>query len=216
MQKNDNFLLNIERKDTPYQITFKGAARTPTLDPVNKIPDLAIVPDQLDIPSLRVPAKPTAESVTPEPPEKLLSTYEMEVMVDVSASMAESCEVEGDSKFEWCHQQIKDLTRRLTPYKKLMTITTFNNTVFTEERCTPFKLEHIFASGGVDKGTDLVTPLGEALERADKIIHSREMPGRKVMLVIITDGKPNIPRDVSGIYRAIIDFTQGLANQDQG
>jgi hypothetical protein len=217
VQKGDTFLLNIERSGTPYQIVFKGVPLKPAVDPLKTIPEVSIPTHQRDIPILPITKKTSSEHAEDyeDKSVQVLKKYEIEILIDISGSMSQADGTDGDSKFEWCHLQLKDLVKKLEPYKRTMTITTFNDGFITDENCLPLKVEHIFGTTGLGGGTDLVDPLSAGLERANKIIHSRTTPGRKVLIAVITDGMPNIPSDPKVVNRAIIDFTQCLDNRDQ-
>jgi hypothetical protein len=214
VQKGDTFLLNIERQGSPYQIVFKGVARMATLDPVKTIPVLEITPGHRDVPILPNTQKTTAE-IAPKNTEKVLTKYEIEILIDISGSMNDADGTDGLSKFEWCHRQVKDLVKRLEPYKRTMTITTFNTGFDTEKNCLPARVENIFGTTGQGGGTDLVDPLNASFERAQKIVKSRTKPDKKVLIAVITDGMPNVPRDSHVVNKAIVDFTQCLDNADQ-
>lgn len=209
VQKDSNtFCLNIERKGTPYQIVFTGVGEKATLDPSGKIPSLSVPLGQRDIPQLPIETAKTEKS---PPKEKALTKYDIELIIDISGSMSASEGTGNLSKFQWCHEQVRDLSRKLAPYERTLTITTFNQSFSTEENCTSERVESVYANTTPAGGTDLVDPLKASFERARRVTSSQ----RKALIAVITDGMPNIPRDPSEVNRAIVDFTQGLYNADQ-
>jgi hypothetical protein len=211
VQKDENtFCLNIERQGKPYQIIFTGVAEKPLLDPAKPAPVLVGTAGKRDIPQLPVTEQTRSEVVAP-PKEKALIKYDIELVIDISGSMNEVDGTDGLSKFEWCHDQVRDLARRLAPYQRTLTITTFNNQFETEENCSVDRVEEIYANTRPHGGTDLVDPLNASLNRASGVIGGP----RRALIAVITDGLPNVPRDPTEVNRAIIRFTQRLANADQ-
>jgi len=208
VQKDDNtFHLNIERKGAQYQIIFAGVAEKSNLDPVKK--DASIDADK----------EPAKEKVieksidaAPEPREKALLKYDIEILIDISGSMKQVDGTDGVSKFEWCHRQIMDLADRLRPYQKRLAITTFNDQFFMEENCSVDEVERVFATTVPEKGTDLLAPLESAMRRGE---NRGLVTGKRSMIVVITDGLPNIPSDPTSINHMITRFTQHLSYPDQ-
>jgi hypothetical protein len=131
---------------------------------------------------------------------------------DISGSMNEVDGTGSLSKFQWCHEQISHLAEMLAPYNKTFTITTFNRTFQTVQNCTPEKIEQIYSTIQPNGGTDLVDPLMERLGAA-RARHSAG--GKPVVIAVITDGEPNIPRDPKVVNQALIKFTQSLSAPDQ-
>jgi hypothetical protein len=152
-------------------------------------------------------------SKNPEPePEKKLVPYDVELIIDITGSMNEVDGTGNLSKFDWCHEQVRGLAGRLNPYHKTLTITTFNNTFQTRDNCTPEEVENIYASIHPRGGTDLVDPL-EA--RLDAALAKHRASKRPVLIAVITDGEPNIPRDPHVVNQAIIAATQRMNDPDE-
>jgi hypothetical protein len=205
VQKDDNtFYLNIERKGVPYQIILTGAAdlnrlggvkRTATLD--TSASDTNLSADLKNSPETRA---------------KSLLKYEIELLIDVSGSMEQEDGTDGQSKFAWCHDQVMALAQKLGPYRKQLTITSFNNSSATEESCSVERVEQVFAATRPSGGTDLLHPLQAAMIRGESRTRGS---GQRSMIVVITDGLPNIPADPKAINQMIVDFTQRLKSPDQ-
>ena len=145
-------------------------------------------------------------------PTKKLLSYDIELIIDITGSMA-WVDGTGDlTKFQWCHEQVRNLAQQLAPYHKTITITTFNTSHTTMEGCTPEKVEQIYATIEPSGNTDLVDPLVDRLNVA-LIKHKRN--GHPVLIVVITDGLPNVPKDPGVVNRALIDFTHQLSDPDE-
>jgi hypothetical protein len=145
-------------------------------------------------------------------PTKKLLSYDIELIIDITGSM-DWIDGTGDlSKFQWCHEQVRNLAQQLAPYHKTITITTFNTTDSTMERCDPEKVEQTYATIEPSGNTDLVDPL---VDRLNAALIKHKDNGRPVLIVVITDGLPNVPRDPSVVNRALIDFTHQLRGTDE-
>lgn len=209
VQSGDTFCLNIERDGKPYQIIFKGVAQKASLDQVKAAPALASKTEDNRL--LGGTSTPDAA-----PREKALLKYDIEILIDISGSMNEVDGSDGLSKFEWCHRQIRDLSRRLAPYKRSLTITTFNQGFQTEGECSAERVEAIFGSTTPGGNTNLLDPLNAALERARSVTsRGTAQSQRRALVAVITDGMPNIPRNPHEVNDLIVSFTQTMKDPDQ-
>ena len=141
--------------------------------------------------------------------QKLLP-YDIKLIIDISGSMNEVDGTANLTKFQWCQEQISNLARQLSAYNKNIAITLFNADYQIIEGCTPAKLEQIFNKIQPRGGTDLVDPLLANLNNA-LVKYQERQPS---LIVVITDGLPNIPNDPRVINQAVIDFTQKLNKSD--
>jgi len=139
--------------------------------------------------------------------EKKLAQYNIEVIIDISGSMGDADGTGNQSKFEWCHDQVRTLAQKLAPYNRTLNITTFNPEFDTNENCSPSQLEQIYSTVKPKGGTNLVAPL-EA--RLSAIETKYAGTNQRALIVVITDGMPNIPRDPMLVNDAIIRFTQHM------
>jgi len=160
------------------------------------------------------PAGPGVSPSAPQAREKALEPYNIELIVDVSGSMADEDGTGGLTKFEWCHRQVKELAKRLAPLNKTFTLTTFNNLFSTRENCTTADVEQVYANTMPAGLTDLVDPLSASFARLKSCFDAAGAAERSALIVIITDGLPNIPRDTGEVNRAIVAFTQNLNAND--
>ena len=143
---------------------------------------------------------------------KKLLPYDIELIIDISGSMNQIDGTGDLTKWQWCGAQVLHFAERLAPYHKTFTITTFNTDYETTERCTPDKVEQVFASIEPQGGTDLLDPL---MSRLNNAFRKYKPGGAPVLIVVITDGLPNVPADPQAINRALIDFSMCLTNPDQ-
>jgi len=155
---------------------------------------------------------PTSVSRQDNGPIKKLLSYDIELIIDITGSMA-WIDGTGDlSKFQWCHEQVRNLAQQLAPWHKTITITTFNTSHNTVERCDPDKVEQTYATIEPSGNTDLVDPL---VDRLNAALIKHKDNGHLILIVVITDGLPNVPRDPSVVNRALIDFTHQLNDPDE-
>ncbi|MFN8550889.1 MAG: hypothetical protein U0103_05320 [Candidatus Obscuribacterales bacterium] len=216
---NNNFTLQIERNGQPFQIQLR--ALTPSLESPPVRPSIPLQGDvqrnnhNQQIPVVSV-APPTAPLLNVSPPpqerpkdkEKKLMQYDIELIIDITGSMLEHDGTGDLSKFEWCHEQVRNFARLMEEYNRTLTITTFNTTFNTEYHCTPARVEEIYGAIRPKGNTCLVDPL---LNRLDYALHHRT-PGRATIIAVITDGLPNVPQDPRVVNTALIDFTKRLSN----
>jgi hypothetical protein len=142
--------------------------------------------------------------------EKDLAKYDVELIVDISGSMNEIDGTGDVSKFEWCHRQVRSLAQRMAPYGKTLTITTFNNAYDVMGGCSPAKVEQIYGTVTAKGSTDLVDPLVSRLDA--KLNHDPKHP---VLIAVITDGLPNVPKDPKVVDQALIDYSHRLNSPGQ-
>jgi len=168
-------------------------------------------------PDLTATAPPVVSAATPVTSagrEKVLEPFNIELIVDVSGSMADEDGTGGLTKFEWCHRQVREMAKRLAPLNKTFTLTTFNNLFSTRENCSAADVEQVYANTMPAGLTDLVDPLSASFARLKNCFDSAGCSERNALIVVITDGLPNIPRDTGEVNRAIVAFTQNLSAND--
>ena len=198
---NNTFLLSLQRAGELYRIKLGlVSAKIPgsvTVRAVNKINQGVV----LDSP---------IKKLDKEAIKKLLP-YHIDLIIDISGSMRNPDGTGLLSKLQWCCAEVQDLSERLEPYHKTLDVTLFNTTYNTYEECNPIDVEKFFATnpGG---GTNLVAPLTDRLYNALAQYKKYSTP---TLIVIITDGLPNVPRDPSVVNQALIDFSKQLTGPDQ-
>lgn len=212
-----NFILVIAREGKNYQLSLhtlsgqlaenvlRGGAQNNLLKGKASRQTDQQEPDRLAGAATTAPIRTALE------PDKKLIPYDVELLIDITGSMNEMDGTGELSKFQWCHEQVRNLAQKLDPYHKTLTITTFNNSFETEEQCTPKRVEEIYASINPRGGTDLVEPLRSRLNRA---LIKHRASGHPVIIAVITDGEPNIPADPHVVNEALIEFTHSLSAED--
>lgn len=123
---------------------------------------------------------------------KLLSNFDVEVIIDSSMSMGKRDCPGGLSRWQWCGEQARGLADGLSAYVPGgLTLTTFASGFDVFEGATASDVARVFQTGGLSRGTRLSQPLKD---RLDKHFARRSATGRKpVLLAVITDGVP-VPR----------------------
>jgi len=145
-------------------------------------------------------------------PEKKLLPYQIELLIDISGSMRYSDGTGNLGKFEWCCDQMHNLSDCLELYKKTFNITIFNTAYTVYEDCTSADVERIYHIVTPKGATDIVDPL------TDRLYHALEQyskTGKPTLIVVITDGLPNVPNDPRAVNQALIDFTSHLTGPNQ-
>ncbi len=222
---NDLFTLTIEREGQTYQVALK--ALTPSLASASPLKSSVAHDDKnLPIPLVnvsqqnhqtplvsvsqdKIPLLDVAEKKKKEAEKKLVQ-YDIELIIDITGSMQDKDGTGDQTKFQWCHEQVRNFAQLLGEYQKTFTITTFNTSFDTERQCNANRVEQIYATIVPRGGTDLVDPL---MSRLNDSLENRR-PGRATLIAVITDGMPNVPKDPRVVNRALVDFTQKMAKAD--
>ena len=150
--------------------------------------------------------------VDPKNQAEKLIRYDIELIIDITGSMKYVDGTGSQTKFEWCHDQVRSLAQKLAPYKKTLTITTFNTEYNTKENCDVAQVEQIYGSVDPVGFTDLVDPL---IARCNASLTRQQQTQRPQLVVIISDGLPNVPKDPKEVNRQLIDFSQRLSKPGQ-
>jgi hypothetical protein len=171
------------------------------------VPIIDIGPNTRPIGDVDSRKVPIVDVAPPKPPEERLVRYDIELILDITGSMNYHDGTGNMSKFEWCHEQVRTLAQKLTPYKKTFTITTFNTAYDTQTNCDPARVEQIYSSITPVGGTDLVDPL---MARCEACLERQRASGQPQLIAIISDGLPNVPKDPKVVNRALVEFSQRL------
>ncbi len=200
------FSLSIERSGKFYRVNLEvnvnnGDLSTQTNEKKTNV--------DIGIQKLIIPGSVSKQDSTPA---KKLLPYDIELIIDVSGSMKDVDGTGDLTKFGWCYEQVRTLAKQLAGYRKTFTITTFNNTYQTIKRCEPETVGQIYGTVYPCGGTDLLDPL---MDRLNNTLETYRRDGNPVLIVVITDGLPNIPSDPRVVKKALIDFSQKLNKPDQ-
>jgi hypothetical protein len=119
---------------------------------------------------------------------RLLSDYDVELIVDSSQSMRRMDCPGGLSRWDWCGVQAKDLGRQLHRYVPGgLTITAFARYFEVYRNARPENVADLFANPNFRSGTRLAEALSSRLNE----FFLRRRPGSKPLLIaVITDGVP--------------------------
>jgi Mg-chelatase subunit ChlD len=88
----------------------------------------------------------------------------------------------------------------------------FNTGFAVIPECTAATVEKVYATIEPNGSTDLVDPLVDGLNNAFAKHQSDKHP---VIIVVIADGLPNVPRNPKVVNQALIEFTRRMHNEDQ-
>jgi len=172
------------------------------------VPIIDIAPNTMPIADVDSRKVPIVDIAPPKPPEEKLVHYDIELILDITGSMNYHDGTGNMSKFEWCHEQVRTLAQTLAPYKKTLTITTFNTSYETQSNCDPSRVEQLYSAITPVGGTDLVDPL---MARCEACLERQRSNGQPQLIAIISDGLPNVPKDPKVVNKALIEFSQKLA-----
>lgn len=162
---NNLFTLQIERNGQPYQLQLK--ALSPVVASVTSLQGSAQQKERNPLVNVSQPkiqvvdvsqSKMPLVDVSPKDKEKRLIQYDIELIIDITGSMNEKDGTGDLTKFQWCHEQLREFAKLMEEYKRTFTITTFNTGFKTEFHCNPRRLEDLYRSIKPEGGTCLVTP----------------------------------------------------------
>jgi hypothetical protein len=129
---------------------------------------------------------------------RLLSQYNVELLVDRSMSMHKPDCPGGMSRWGWCGQQAADLARSLDPLVPAgLTIVPFATQYFVFEHASARHISTLFNNVGLQFGTRLYEPL---TERLDNYFAHCTPNTKPLLLVVITDGVP-VPKFEPGLVK---------------
>lgn len=137
---------------------------------------------------------------------KLLSTYNVELIVDQSLSMRRRDCPGGLSRWEWAGLQARDLATQLVRYSpRGFSLTTFSSRYDVYDKATPDDVQNLFDNPQFSRGTRLSRPLTVRLDN----YFSNRRPGFKPLLIaVITDGVPAPFTEPDLVAQTLIEATQ--------
>ncbi|MDR3615706.1 MAG: hypothetical protein P4L53_19265 [Candidatus Obscuribacterales bacterium] len=203
------YRLKIDRSGKIYQVELRSARAR-----LDKQPVLAVTQPKipvLDVNQKRGPVLDVNESLNKENNENL-QNYDVEVIIDISGSMNEHDGTGNLSKFEWCREQVRSLAEKLSKYNRTVTVTVFHDDYKTYENCDPSKIIEVFSETTPSGWTGLLDPLEARLNVG---LYGHPPGGRPLLIAILHDGLPNIPRDTKTVDQAIVSFTNKLQSPNQ-
>lgn len=118
---------------------------------------------------------------------KTLKQYDIALLIDASGSMENELEGAGESKWQWCLEQIYSFAQEAqTLGNGSFDFCTFNTQTQRRQRCTAPEARLLMTMLRPEGGTDLSTPLADMLHARLKEQHTRPY-----LVVIVSDGMPN-------------------------
>lgn len=141
---------------------------------------------------------------------RLLSGYDIELIVDSSLSMRKTDCPNGLSRWSWCGIQAEELGKKLTPYvPKGLTITAFASNFNVYRNSTPANIADLFNHPNFRGGTRLAEPLDHRLNE----FFERQKAGSKPLLIaVITDGVPHPQEEPDMVIDALINASNRMKN----
>lgn len=139
---------------------------------------LASIVDRSDMPMFAAKVSDTA---------RLLSRYDIDVIVDASMSMRKRDCPGFMSRWDWCGVQSVQLARQLAPFASQgISLTSFNRNFDVYEHQNPSQITALFAHTPLALSTRLAEPLADRLN--DYLI--KQDSARPRLIAVITDGVP--------------------------
>lgn len=143
---------------------------------------------------------------TPETSVRLLSDFDVELIVDESLSMRRRDCPGGVSRWQWCGMQLQDLSSRLAPFvPRGFTLTTFNGLHKVYPNSTPQNVNQLFDNPLFMPGTRLSRPLTDRLQ---SYFDNRRPGSKPLLIVVITDGVPAPKREPYMVAQTLISASK--------
>ncbi|MBP6747063.1 hypothetical protein KA344_17665 [bacterium] len=139
---------------------------------------------------------------------QLLSSFDLELIVDSSNSMRRRDCPGFLSRWEWCGMQTRALSRDLAPFvPKGLTLTSFASEYQVYPNSSPSRINDLFENPDFMWGTKLAEPLQDRLGS----FFARRRPGSKPMLIaVITDGVPAPRYEPMLVVQTLINATKRM------
>jgi hypothetical protein len=133
---------------------------------------------------------------------RLLSSYDIELVVDCSASMQKHDCPGALSRWDWCGVQAKELGTQLAPFTKGgLTLTTFASSYDVHRNATPGNITHLFGHPSFRIGTRLAGPLSDRLLR---FFERQDRSAKPLLIAVITDGVPHPSDEPRMVAKALV------------
>ena len=144
---------------------------------------------------------------------KLISSYNLELLVDRSNSMHKPDCPGGLSRWEWCGQQAGQVAKSLAPFTPNgLTIVPFAGDYNVFEHATPQHIDRMFTNINLQSGTRLFEPL---TERLDTYFAYRKPNSKPLLIVIVTDGIPSPRFEPALVKQTLIEASQKMKYENE-
>ncbi|MBY0550936.1 MAG: hypothetical protein K2W95_26900 [Candidatus Obscuribacterales bacterium] len=118
-----------------------------------------------------------------------LAEFDLELLVDESKSMLRRDCPGETSRWEWCGEELSELSRQLSPYVQHgLTLTTFSSDYEIFKNATPEDVVERFDKRPSSDSTRLSMPLNN---RIKSFFETRKSNSKPLLIVVITDGVPH-------------------------
>ncbi|CAN5434162.1 hypothetical protein BH11CYA1_BH11CYA1_36420 [soil metagenome] len=144
---------------------------------------------------------------------QLLSNFDLELIVDSSLSMRRLDCPNFLSRWEWCGEQTKELSRALVPFvPKGLTLTSFASEFDVYPNSNPARINDLFENPAFMRGTKLAEPLEDRFSN----FFSKRKPGSKPMLIaVITDGVPSPKYEPMMVVQTLVNATKRMKSANE-
>lgn len=144
---------------------------------------------------------------------RLLSKYNLELIVDRSSSMHKRDCPGGLSRWDWVGMQASDIARALSPYcPQGITIIPFATEYDVFEHASAANVQYIFKNIGTQGGTRLFEPL---TERLDNFLAHHKASDKPLLIVVITDGVPFPRFEPQMVKDELVAFSQKMTSPNE-
>ena len=141
---------------------------------------------------------------------RLLSGYDVELIVDSSLSMRKTDCPNGLSRWSWCGIQAEELGKRLSPYvPKGLTITAFARNFNVYRNATPANIADLFNNPNFRGGTRLAEPLDH---RLNEFFERKKVGSKPLLIAVITDGVPHPQEEPDMVINTLINASNRMKN----
>ena len=172
----------------------------PKLTPLRATAVHPVVPMNAVAPSLQGKADQSGLSV--------LANYDVELLIDCSASMREKDCPGSLSRWDWCGFQAKSLGRQLAALSPNgLTVTTYGCDYDVYHGASPDSIADIFENPKFRPGTHLAEPLAD---RLISFLDNRKTNSKPLLIAVITDGAPSPRRQIDMVVKTLINATKSM------
>lgn len=138
-----------------------------------------------------------------------LAEFDLEIVVDESKSMLRKDCPGGISRWEWCGEELSELSKQLAPYvQNGFTLITFASDYEVLENATPEDVIQRFDKRPAATTTRMSMPLNNRFKRLAKKSNSKP-----VLMVLITDGVPSPKTEADLVIDSLIAASKQVNNK---
>jgi hypothetical protein len=205
---DNSFRLKIEKKDQnesekPKKIQFKSFARG-LMYPIS--------PHTRENKHAGISAT-EAKTLKGAADAQALADFDLELVVDESESMKHRDCPGNISRWQWCGEELSDLSQLLSPHLQHgFTLTTFASDYQVLKNARPEDVTARFEKHPSDVSTRLSAPLNS---RFKNFFETRSSSSKPALVVVITDGVPHPPQEAALVVDSIISASKRVQNNNE-